>query len=110
PDHGAIAPSARPSRSSGTTRSGSKKFSTPSPSQAGQAPCGELKLNSRGSISSIENPETGQANFDENTVRSPESAFSAKTTPSDKASAVSKLSASRDATPSRTTMRSTTAS
>jgi hypothetical protein len=36
-----------------------------------------LKLNSRGSISSMEKPLTGQANFDENTVRSPPSAFSA---------------------------------
>ena len=63
-------------RSSGTTSSGSKKLSRPSPSQAGQAPCGELKLNSRGSISSIVKPETGQAKREENTVRSPLSAFS----------------------------------
>ena len=33
------------------------------PSQAGQAPCGELKEKSRGSISGMVKPETGQANF-----------------------------------------------
>ena len=57
-------------RSSGTTKDGSKKVSTPSPSQAGQAPCGELKENSRGSISSMVKPLTGQAKREENTVRS----------------------------------------
>ena len=72
-----MAPSARPARSSGTTSSGSKKLSTPRPSQTGQAPCGELKLNSRGSISSMVKPLTGQAKREENTVRSPLSAFSA---------------------------------
>jgi hypothetical protein len=41
----------------------------PSPSQAGQAPCGLLKENSRGSISARVNPETGQANFEEKEVR-----------------------------------------
>ena len=39
------------------------------PSQTGQAPCGALKLNRRGSISSRVKPLTGQANLDENTVR-----------------------------------------
>ena len=37
----------------------------PSPSQAGQAPRGELKENSRGSISAMVKPLTGQANFSE---------------------------------------------
>src|SRR3546814_13289687 len=40
-----------------------------SPSQAGQAPCGALKLNRRGSISAMVKPETGQANFSEKTMR-----------------------------------------
>ena len=42
----------------------------PSPSQAGQAPKGLLKENSRGSISSMVKPETGQANFSEKMMRS----------------------------------------
>jgi hypothetical protein len=39
--------------------------STPSPPQAGQAPNGLLKENSRGSISGMVKPDTGQANFSE---------------------------------------------
>ena len=42
----------------------------PSPSQVGQAPNGLLKENSRGSISGIVKPDTGQANFSENRIRS----------------------------------------
>ena len=42
----------------------------PSPSQAGQAPNGLLNENSRGSISGMVKPETGQANFSENSMRS----------------------------------------
>ena len=57
--------------------SGSKKLSTPSPSQAGQAPCGELKLNNRGSISAMENPLTGQAKRLLNTNRPDPSGCSA---------------------------------
>ena len=57
------------SASLGTTRSGSNSSFSPSPSQAGQAPCGALKLNSRGSISAMVKPETGQANFSEKTMR-----------------------------------------
>ena len=49
----------------------------PRPSQAGQAPCGELKEKRRGSISSMVKPLTGQAKREEKTVRSPLSAFSA---------------------------------
>ena len=41
----------------------------PNPSHSGQAPWGELKLNRRGSISSIVKPETGQAKREEKTVR-----------------------------------------
>ena len=62
---------------------------TPSPSQAGQAPNGLLNENSRGSISAMVKPETGQANFSEKVSRSPVSAFSAKAMPSASPSAVS---------------------
>ena len=51
--------------------------SWPRPAPAGQAPCGLLKLNSRGSISSMVKPLTGQAKREENTVRAPSSAPSA---------------------------------
>src|SRR5947209_13516185 len=57
------------SASLGTTSSGSNSNFSPSPSQAGHAPCGALKLNSRGSISDMVKPETGQANFSEKTMR-----------------------------------------
>ena len=99
----------------------------PSPSQDGQAPKGLLKENSRGSISGMVKPETGQANFSENTMRScvsflfcstaPASAGSfglsansAMAMPSASCSAVSRLSASRLAMSGRTTSRSTTTS
>ena len=42
----------------------------PSPSQVGQAPNGLLNENSRGSISGMVKPETGQANFAEKMMRS----------------------------------------
>jgi hypothetical protein len=45
-------------------------FWVPRPSQVGQAPCGLLNENSRGSISEMVKPETGQANFSENSMRS----------------------------------------
>jgi hypothetical protein len=45
---------------------GSMAQLVPSPSQVGQAPKGLLNENSRGSISSMVKPETGQANFSEN--------------------------------------------
>ena len=48
----------------------------PRPSQDGQAPNGLLNENSRGSISSIVKPDTGQAKRAENVVRSPLSASS----------------------------------
>ena len=63
---GLIAPSEIDLVSSGTILYSSKYFSTPSPSHSEQAPCGALKLNNLGSISSILNPDTGHANFDEN--------------------------------------------
>ncbi len=44
--------------------------SVPRPSQAGQAPAGALNENSRGSISSMVKPETGQAKRAENVMRS----------------------------------------
>ncbi len=47
----------------GTTSAGSKDSFSPRPSHAGQAPCGALNENSRGSISAMVKPETGQANF-----------------------------------------------
>jgi hypothetical protein len=46
------------------------RCSTPSPPQAGQAPNGLLNENSRGSISDMVKPDTGQANFSENRMRS----------------------------------------
>lgn len=98
------------SESSGTTRSGSKNMVTPSPSQAGQAPNGLLNEKSRGSISGMVKPETGQANLAEKVSRSPVSAFSAKAMPSARPSAVSIESATRLPSPSRTTRRSITTS
>jgi hypothetical protein len=82
----------------------------PSPSQDGQAPNGLLNENSRGSISGIVKPETGQANFAEKIVCSPLSASSVSAMPSARPSAVSNESASRLAMSSRTTTRSTTTS
>ena len=55
---------------SGTTRSGSKRSSVPSPSHVGQAPAGALNENSRGSISSMVKPDTGQAKRAEKMMRS----------------------------------------
>src|SRR3546814_10458595 len=63
--HGTTAPFFRLSAWLGTTRSGSNSSRSPSPSHAGHAPCGALKLNSRGSIPAIVKPETGQENFSE---------------------------------------------
>ena len=85
------------------------------PPQVGQAPNGLLNENSRGSISAMVKPETGQAKRDEKVMvrgASPSGA-SANTTslmPSASSSAVSKESASRAAMSARTTIRSTTTS
>src|SRR5216683_4193122 len=64
-----MAPRRRLTSLSGITRSGSIFCSTPSPPQAGQAPNGLLNENSRGSISEIVKPDTGQANLSENMMR-----------------------------------------
>ena len=112
--HGAIAPRISVSPSSGTISRGSKNSSTPSPSQAGQAPNGALNENSRGSISGMVKPLTGQAKFSEKVIRCGSSpsggAVSRIAIPSARSSAVRKESASRVSSPSRTTMRSTTTS
>ena len=100
--------------------------STPSPPQAGQAPNGLLNENSRGSISEMVKPETGQANFSEKISRSAvsflallallpptgaaPSANSTTASPSASLSAVSSESARRVAMSGRTTTRSTTTS
>ena len=52
------------------TRSASMCCSTPRPPHFGQAPNGLLNENSRGSISGMVKPDTGQANFSEKTSRS----------------------------------------
>ena len=99
--------------------------STPSPPHFGQAPNGLLNENSRGSISGMVKPDTGQANFSENTMRSvvslrcllalapatgATSASSATAKPSASLSACSSKSAKRVAISGRTTRRSTTTS
>ena len=56
-DQGRIAPSLSVSDGSGTISSGSISICEPSPVQRGQAPCGELKENMRGSSSGIEVPQ-----------------------------------------------------
>src|SRR5919201_1611163 len=55
---------------SGMTRSASICCSTPRPPHAGQAPNGLLNENSRGSISGMVKPDTGQAKRSEKTRRS----------------------------------------
>ena len=72
----------------------SKYFSTPNPSHSEHAPCGALKLNNLGSISSILNPDTGHANFDENIDILFVSKFSKYNNPSDSVKATSILSLS----------------
>ena len=49
-------------------RSGSNLSLKPNPSHSAQAPLGLLKENNLGSISSIVNPEIGQANLDEKII------------------------------------------
>ena len=98
------------------TRSASKVSFWPRPSQAGQAPAGALKENSRGSISVMVKPETGQANLSENRILfgsvSPSSrvANSAVARPSASRRACSIESARRYSMPAFTTTRSTTTS
>ena len=96
---GATAPLCSDFSLSGTTRSASKASLAPRPSQTGQAPKGLLNEKSRGSISLIVKPETGQANFSEKMIRfgsvspSATSAHSATAMPSARRRAVSRLSA-----------------
>src|SRR3954469_14322131 len=52
-----MAPSVSESDGSGTTSSGSISIIEPSPVQRGQAPCGALNENERGSSSGIESPQ-----------------------------------------------------
>ena len=61
-------PSAIDFRSSGITNFGSTYRSTPSPSHSVQAPKGELKEKSLGSISSIVKPDSGHANLEEKII------------------------------------------
>ena len=94
---------------SGTTRSGSISCVNPRPWQAGQAPCGLLKLKMRGSISGSEMPQWMQANFSlKVSVRASSPASSTSTRPSARAAAVSTESVSRRRRPSFMTSRSTT--
>ena len=64
-DHGRIAPSPSDSDGSGTISSGSISIWEPSPVHRGQAPCGELNENIRGSSSGIEVPQCRHANRSE---------------------------------------------
>ena len=66
--HGRIAPWRIERSGLARTRSGSGSRRVPSPVQVGQAPCGELKENVRGSTSPIEKSPWGQANLCENKV------------------------------------------
>ena len=93
-DHGAMAPAFSVIASSGTTSSGSIACLVPRPSHSGQAPNGLLKEKSRGSISEMVKPETGQANFSEKSRRSCVSFFDLLAEPPVTWSARSGLSAS----------------
>ena len=67
---GTMAPLASESEASGTVSAGSNLSSVPRPSHLGHAPNGLLNENSRGSISSMVKPETGQAKRWEKMMRS----------------------------------------
>ncbi len=116
PSQGAIAPSARLFEGSGTTRPGSTASLVPRPSQAGQAPWGELKLKARGLISGKETPQSGQAKRSEKRNRSEPSAsrprgrVSTAASPSARARASSRASARRVRPSGFTSSRSTTTS
>ena len=79
------------------------------PPQAGQAPYGLLKENMRGETSGKDTPHLTQASRSEKSIAGP-STTSTWATPSASRSAVSRESASRVPSPSRTMMRSTTTS
>ncbi len=105
--YGSSAPWSMLTDPSGTTRSGSISCVNPRPWQAGQAPCGLLKLKMRGSISGSEMPQWTQANFSLKVSLPPSSASSTSTRPSARAAAVSTESVSRRLSPSFITSRST---
>ncbi len=103
---------------SGTDSSAWNAPRDPSPSQAGQAPCGLLKLKLRGSISGRLVPQAGHARWTLSSRSSQPAgdggvggdSTRASTRPSASFSARSRLSASRGRMPSRITSRSITAS
>ncbi len=111
-----MAPRRRLSVGVGHDELGVDRLLEPSPPQSGQAPNGLLNENSRGSISEMVKPDTGQANLEEKATRlgwplsSVSAAYSAMAMPSASSSAVSKLSDRRARMSSRTAMRSTTTS
>jgi len=67
---------------SGIIKSGSTSILKPKPWQVGQAPNGELKEKSLGSISGSEIPQTGHANLEEKIFSSFESTKTIFTSPS----------------------------
>ena len=125
-DHGTSPPS-RTDFSGSITRSASTSSRKPRPVHSGQAPCGELKLNDRGSRSSITVPSYGQPSFSlksrsskvgfdpsaaaEEMITSPSPSFSAVSTESERRLRSSGGSGFPfSSTGRRTTKRSTTTS
>ena len=112
--HASIVPFSSDAASSGTISSGSNSHVVPSPWQSGHAPCGELKLNSRGSSSGSDTSGcSGQANFSLKTwsfqVLSAWATVTI-TSPCDSFRAVSIESARRERISGLSTIRSTIAS
>jgi len=112
-----MAPLARLSVGKATTRSASNTSVWPMPSQAGQAPSGELNENRRGSSSPTVWVQTGQANLAEKACSAPLSMFTVSARPSARRRAASKLSANLwrcgfvpSSSAERTLMRSITTS
>ena len=96
---------------SGTTSSGSISIIEPSPVQRGQAPCGALNENERGSSSGIEMPQCRQAKrslYVKISGSPSRGTVSTSRMPSASATAVSTESASRLRSSGRITSRSTT--
>ena len=95
---GKIAPSSKVRFLLGMTKAGSTSSVCPSPVQRGQAPCGELKEKSRGSIGGRERWQTGQAKCSEKRWSSkfpPLFSMATMAIPSPFRSAVSKESTTR---------------
>ena len=114
--HGSTAPCFNDRSGFASTRSGSGSSLVPRPVHAGQAPCGELKENIRGSISPIEKSPSGHArrwlNRRSGCLPSA-SATSTRPSPSRSAVSIESVSRERSASPSSprfSTMRSTTTS